>query len=95
MPHNGILVNTGISFGHFITPVVDSMPLIGHAIYLDSAKYHYITIGRGGSQQNITILYHEINEGHLRESSQRIDSPINYITFFNLYDSLYSITMYF
>ena len=63
MPHNGILVNTGISFGHFITLLVDWMPLIGHVIYLDCTKYHYITIGGGGGgQQNIT-LYHKGGEG--------------------------------
>ena len=40
------------------------MPLIGYVIYLDCAKYQYITIGVRGGQQNIT-LYHKGGGGGL------------------------------
>ena len=58
--------NKGISFGHFISLVLDRMPLRGCAIYLDCMKYHSINIGVGGVHQNIT-LYHRGEVGGLEE----------------------------
>ena len=54
-----------INVGYFINLVLYSIPLIGRVIYLDCMKYHSITIGGGGGQQNIT-LYHKGGRGSRR-----------------------------